>query len=824
MKFFFGSLLIVLLVCNVKAHNVLLNSGFEDNPYNNHWKKAVLSGGGGEMYPSGVENAFNGKEACILKTTIQNDNFGKVGLKSNDYLTTGKVFTAKVMAKTDAEGVDAGLGFKIQIAAKTADGTTKYFASQEQKLSTNYTAFSFTKDASGLGLDFETVRVVLQCGGYLGNYYFDDVVLDAEYNIEGNDSIIPAEITPINGINTKHKVIAFTFDDGPNVELSKQIANLFEQNQGKATFFNVGENLNGNEEIVQAMLNAGHEIGNHTMTHARLPDYEKDQDIINEIVNFQELYELKFAYTPKLFRAPFLDYGQNATPNKDNRVGGVLKKYNLIPVNADVYTKDASLEQTSDAIIEKIKSNVNEGSIILCHEREHTLEAMQTVLPYLSSLGYTFVTVSELLRLEQGWKTIDPTNQKIQIRGSHYIKNVNNELIMHRHADDVYLNSTQENLFNPIKARTSSGIKLKFKTSSPKVNVRFRIVEGNESGSTFGIFQNNEFVEVQNFPYVADGEILVEINSIHENEAVEYDITFPIWTDVNLLGIELEYGYDLAEMQKKEMPVYVAYGNSITHGRGQNASFETYPYILAERFSWELFNIAVGGGKTSQVAADMLRDDFEKIDILTMLIGYNDYNGEGIDTITYRERYINFINSVRSKHVNTKFFCITLTTTTNIISEKSGIEANDFRQVVINIVNERRAKGDSNIFLVRGDELTTEADLNDPVHLNVKGARNFAEALFQEMKTTIGSETSANKKKAGDLRCYPNPTAGELVISGAIENSFVSICNSQGKILFRQKIHHNEQSISLRDVKPGLYFLNYWMDGKNRTKRIIVQK
>ena len=242
--------------------------------------------------------------------------------------------------------------------------------------------------------------------------------------------ITPVEITPVSNISTSEKVVAFTFDDGPDSELSLQIAGLIEQNGGRATFFNAGKNLSGNEAIVAELLNRGHEIGNHSMTHSRLPDYASDADIVNEIVDFQELYQSNFDYTPKLFRAPYLDYGQvrsgdTITPEKDDRVGGVLTTENLLPINASVYSNDASASTTAADVLDKLQGNINPGDIILCHEKEHTLEALETIIPELATEGYRFVTVSDLLRIEEGWTTVAPNNQNIIVEGANYISDKN---------------------------------------------------------------------------------------------------------------------------------------------------------------------------------------------------------------------------------------------------------------------------------------------------------------------------------------------------------------------------------------------------------------
>ena len=101
---------------------------------------------------------------------------------------------------------------------------------------------------------------------------------------------------------------------------------------------------------------------------------------------------------------------------------------------------------------------------------------------------------------------------------------------------------------------------------------------------------------------------------------------------------------------------------------------------------------------------EMFRDDFDRIYIMTMLIGYNDFNGEGIDTIEYRSRYMQFLRSFREVHNSTLIYCLSMTYTTNTLSAKTGIPADDFRAVVKHIVGELNAEGDERLFFIEGDE------------------------------------------------------------------------------------------------------------------------
>lgn len=841
MKLMFKILVSTLLISGTlkmgHSQNLLTNPGFEDTPYDNHWVMAKLSGGDGTIASAGSVNAHTGNEACLVTSTLVNSNFGKFGLKSEDYNTSSTNFTAKVWAKTDAAGVASNIGFKIQIAAIATDGATKkYFASQEFKLSETYKEFTFTKDASSLGLDFATVRVVFQCAGYLGNYYFDDVVLDDGSTTGGGDTVIinPVEVTPLNGISTTDKIIAFSFDDGPG-DLSLQIAELFESHGGNATFFNAGKNLSGREAIVTALLNRGHEIGNHTMTHSRLPDYESDTDIYYDIVDFQELYKSNFEYTSKLFRAPYLDYGQvrnndTITPDKDDRVGGVLTTEKLTPINASVYSGDASSTVTAAEVLTKMRDNITTGDIVLCHEKAHTLEALQTLIPELSSQGYRFVTVSQLLRYEEGWESLPANDTNIIVYGSNYSRVENGQLLMHRHSQSAYAGTNFTNLFDPVKARTGSGIVFSFQTASPRVNLHLKIRNGNSSGSSMAVYQNVTITDTLTFGYEADKEFLAELTSVTPGEETTYKVTLPIWTDVSLLGIELEKGYSLSPVAKESKPVYLAYGNSITHGRGQDIAVETYPYLLAEKLDWELYNTAVGGGKVSQVAAEMIRDDFQHIDYMTILIGYNDYNGQGVDTTEYRRRYTSFIETVREKHPATKIFCITLTTTTTLESAKTGIPVEDFRTVAINVVKEKQYTGDTNIFIIHGDKLTTEADLNDPVHLNIQGASNFADSLFNQIssKLNTGMEpgTSAIEKvflkSNEDVIVYPNPCKNYIIINGIKDNSRIFIRNLNGRLIHHYSNASNNKRINLSSLEPGSYYLTI-RSGNNYYTQMIIR-
>jgi len=198
----------------------------------------------------------------------------------------------------------------------------------------------------------------------------------------------------ISQIPADRKAIALTFDDGPNAAFTQPILDILERHQVRATFFQIGKNMKAHPELSRLVIKKGHEIGNHSMTHPRLPELTTQQEIDTEIRGFQTVTKSTSGVEPKVFRAPFLKF--------DDRVWTVLDELDLPAFNASVYAdykgngdlNDPSVSTShADAIVAKVKS----GTIILMHEREITLHYLDEVLGKLKEAGYTFMTLSELI-------------------------------------------------------------------------------------------------------------------------------------------------------------------------------------------------------------------------------------------------------------------------------------------------------------------------------------------------------------------------------------------------------------------------------------------
>lgn len=182
----------------------------------------------------------------------------------------------------------------------------------------------------------------------------------------------------------KLKRVALTFDDGPHPRNTEKVLGLLAQYDAKATFFMLGSNVEYYPDIVKSIVAAGHELGNHTWSHPDLTALGSDS-VMQEVKNTNEIIEKTTGEEPTVFRPPY-----GAT---NEQVETAVK---MTPVLWTVDPMDWK-SQDPNAILEIVKGNVEDGSIILLHDiHDSTVAALEPILKYLDEDGYNFVTISEL--------------------------------------------------------------------------------------------------------------------------------------------------------------------------------------------------------------------------------------------------------------------------------------------------------------------------------------------------------------------------------------------------------------------------------------------
>lgn len=195
-------------------------------------------------------------------------------------------------------------------------------------------------------------------------------------------------------INNENKLIALTFDDGPNYNTNK-VLDVLEKYNITATFFVLGSKIKGNEYILKRIVNSGHQIGNHTFNHLLLSRYD-EETVLEEIKSTSDLiFEVTGTY-PSLFRP---SYGS---------VNSKIKKVSECPIIIwDIDTLDWKYHN-SDRIAKRVINKARDGDIVLMHDvYSATANSLNVIIPKLQEKGYTFVTVSELfyykgVELEKG--------------------------------------------------------------------------------------------------------------------------------------------------------------------------------------------------------------------------------------------------------------------------------------------------------------------------------------------------------------------------------------------------------------------------------------
>lgn len=194
-------------------------------------------------------------------------------------------------------------------------------------------------------------------------------------------------------VQTDQKLIALTFDDGPNPVYTPQILDLLREYQAKGTFFVLGKRVQLYPAIAIREVNEGHEIANHTFDHHYLKNYPPDR-LVQEIRRTQEIIFDITEQMPSVFRPPGGFYNETLLHS--------MKEDKLTVVMWSWYqdTKDWR-KPGVDKIVQQVLGNVHNGDIILFHDLEgdctQTVEALKRILPELKARGYQFVTVSDLI-------------------------------------------------------------------------------------------------------------------------------------------------------------------------------------------------------------------------------------------------------------------------------------------------------------------------------------------------------------------------------------------------------------------------------------------
>lgn len=198
----------------------------------------------------------------------------------------------------------------------------------------------------------------------------------------------------IYSIDTDQPVVALTIDDGPDETYSRKILDLLKKHHAHATFFIITERVPGNEEILQRMVEEGHEIGNH-LTEDEPSIKLTNQQFEQELIQSDQILS---QYGEVVWIRPGSGWFNDEMLETINKHGYHLALGSVYPYDPQIGLAWYSAKY----VLWKAKP----GAVIVLHDYENrgkrTVAALEEILPQLEDRGYQVVTLSELLMMENG--------------------------------------------------------------------------------------------------------------------------------------------------------------------------------------------------------------------------------------------------------------------------------------------------------------------------------------------------------------------------------------------------------------------------------------
>ena len=220
-----------------------------------------------------------------------------------------------------------------------------------------------------------------------GIFYVDRALIPA---ISSGDTPVA-----IYKVESEEKQLALTFDISWGEERALPILDILkEQSIGKATFFVSANWAERHPEVVERIVEDGHELGSHGLQHKHYTEWD-DEQIRKDVQNAHRILQDVSGKVPKYLRPP------NGSFNK--RVIKTIQALNYEVIHWSVNSNDWK-NPGVEKIVQNVISNISNGDIILMHASDsakQTEEALPIIIKELKDKGYSFRSISELLSGEK---------------------------------------------------------------------------------------------------------------------------------------------------------------------------------------------------------------------------------------------------------------------------------------------------------------------------------------------------------------------------------------------------------------------------------------
>lgn len=198
-------------------------------------------------------------------------------------------------------------------------------------------------------------------------------------------------------VSKEHRpTVALTFDDGPDAVATPALLKLLAEYDVKATFFCVGKHVRKHPEIAKQMVEQGHQVQNHTDTHAWSLNFALGLAWRRELSEAQNAIEEATGRRPRFMRPPM----GLTNPHLHTE----LHKLDLLMVGWDVRSFD-TLGKSASKVIARVVSRTRPGSVVLLHDgqqdADRVCEIARGVIETLRNKGFSFMTIGEMVDTSQ---------------------------------------------------------------------------------------------------------------------------------------------------------------------------------------------------------------------------------------------------------------------------------------------------------------------------------------------------------------------------------------------------------------------------------------
>jgi Lysophospholipase L1 and related esterases len=430
---------------------------------------------------------------------------------------------------------------------------------------------------------------------------------------------------------------------------------------------------------------------------------------------------------------------------------------------------------------------------------------------------------------------------KIVYDGLWFAQKSAEKVILNRHTEPVLVNPESGiSIYSKPYAYTQTGVRIRFKTRSKNIYLSFE--ERADAGKA-GLHNG--------FAVYADGKRYKVFETLSftitypkpDTQSVLYEVVLPSLHGVNFTGLSLDDSYALDEITPLNKPVLAVIGTSISHGTGQqSSSYYTYPFIVANNFNWNLVNLAVAGAYTGWPMAQLFKD--KKVDYIIIELGFNDWMWDNKPLLEKENQYNRLIDTLRVTQKTAKIFCITPIVTTQTATQAgAAFTLDDYRKMVCTIVKTRNETGDTSVYAVHGDSLTTASMLDDGVHLTVDGAAKFGQNLTNKLKEIIANTSATGMKNENGspilpeyklYQNYPNPFNPSTNIGyfikkpGMVNLKVYDVTGREVATLVNEEKQTGNYLVNFsadkNQLAGGLYFYRIITAGYNETKKMTLIK